>query len=171
MTAGGACVALLRCIVAAVCGRRWRMMRRAPAPHCSGGLRPPMPHCSGGLRPPVRPPLAHAPRRSNAPTLIERRYNALARCCGPDSHMQEPMNHTHRTSLALISLLTVVAMLALAPGTHAQTDPARRIEASFKKVDVESAYVKGPTNPFFPALRSGHRLLQRPSPGKQFPSI
>ena len=26
-------------------------------------------------------------------------------------------------------------------------------------------------NPFFPALRSGHRLLQRPSPGKQFPSI
>ena len=25
--------------------------------------------------------------------------------------------------------------------------------------------------PFFPAHRSGHRLLQRPSPGKQFPSI
>ena len=27
-----------------------------------------------------------------------------------------------------------------------------------------------PRNPFFPALRSGHRLFQRPSPGKQFPS-
>jgi hypothetical protein len=26
-------------------------------------------------------------------------------------------------------------------------------------------------NPHFPALRSGHQLLQRPSPGKQFPSI
>ena len=25
-------------------------------------------------------------------------------------------------------------------------------------------------NPHFPALRSGHRLFQRPSPGKQFPS-
>jgi alpha-L-fucosidase 2 len=25
-------------------------------------------------------------------------------------------------------------------------------------------------NPFFPRLRSGHRLFQRPSPGKQFPS-
>jgi hypothetical protein len=23
-------------------------------------------------------------------------------------------------------------------------------------------------NPFFPALRSGHRLFQQPSPGKQF---
>jgi hypothetical protein len=27
-----------------------------------------------------------------------------------------------------------------------------------------------PRNPFFPRLRSGHRLFQRPSPGKQFPS-
>jgi hypothetical protein len=26
------------------------------------------------------------------------------------------------------------------------------------------------TTPFFPRLRSGHRLFQRPSPGKQFPS-
>jgi hypothetical protein len=26
-----------------------------------------------------------------------------------------------------------------------------------------------PRNPLFPALRSGHRLFQRPSPGKQFP--
>jgi hypothetical protein len=26
------------------------------------------------------------------------------------------------------------------------------------------------TNPLFPAIRSGHRLFQRPSPGKQFPS-
>jgi hypothetical protein len=25
-------------------------------------------------------------------------------------------------------------------------------------------------NPLFPAIRSGHRLFQRPSPGKQFPS-
>jgi hypothetical protein len=25
-----------------------------------------------------------------------------------------------------------------------------------------------PRNPFFPALRSGHRLFQQPSPGKQF---
>jgi hypothetical protein len=28
-----------------------------------------------------------------------------------------------------------------------------------------------PRNPHFPAYRSGHRLLQRPSPRKQFPSI
>ncbi len=28
-----------------------------------------------------------------------------------------------------------------------------------------------PRNPLFPALRFGHRLFQRPSPGKQFPSI
>ena len=28
-----------------------------------------------------------------------------------------------------------------------------------------------PRNPFFPALRSGHRLFQRPSPQKQIPSI
>ena len=26
------------------------------------------------------------------------------------------------------------------------------------------------TNPHFPAYRSGHRLFQRPSPSKQFPS-
>jgi hypothetical protein len=26
-------------------------------------------------------------------------------------------------------------------------------------------------HPHFPALRSGHRLWQRPSPGKQFPAI
>ena len=25
-------------------------------------------------------------------------------------------------------------------------------------------------NPLFPAIRSGHRLFQQPSPGKQFPS-
>ena len=27
-----------------------------------------------------------------------------------------------------------------------------------------------PATPLFPAIRSGHRLFQRPSPGKQFPS-
>ena len=33
-----------------------------------------------------------------------------------------------------------------------------------------SFYAKAGDNPLFPALRSGHRLFQRPSPQKQFPS-
>jgi formylglycine-generating enzyme required for sulfatase activity len=55
------------------------------------------------------------------------------------------MNHTHRTSLTPISLLTGMAILALAPWGRAQEDQTRRIEVSFKKVDIESAYVKCPT--------------------------
>ncbi len=42
------------------------------------------------------------------------------------------------------------------------------------KRDLVKDYVDGcrnaGCNPLFPAIRSGHRLFQRPSPGKQFPS-
>ena len=36
--------------------------------------------------------------------------------------------------------------------------------------DQHRADALGCANPHFPALRSGHRLFQRPSPQKQFPS-
>ena len=43
-------------------------------------------------------------------------------------------------------------------------------EAEQRCVEVPPMRGVAEDNPFFPRLRSGHRLFQRPSPGKQFPS-
>ncbi len=70
-----------------------------------------------------------------------------------DPMIAYPLNHLSLTllkggrclMLPQIMLLIGMAMLGLVPGAFAEQDQGRRIEASFKKVDIEACYVKGPT--------------------------
>ncbi len=59
--------------------------------------------------------------------------------------------------------------------SSAQRSPSRNLRsAAFEWVSIilwkKRSYLVQVDNPFLPSLRSGHRLFQRPSPGKQFPS-
>jgi ATP-dependent exoDNAse (exonuclease V) beta subunit len=60
------------------------------------------------------------------------------------------------------------AMLALLPEKRAKWSARFRWIQMDEVQDTHLSEYE--VNPLFPAIRSGHRLFQRPSPGKQFPS-
>ena len=70
-----------------------------------------------------------------------------------------------KKTIRFSGLSGLLGIILLAGHAHADKAPALpNPPPVFKAQDV------GRTNPFFPALRSGLRLLQRPSPQQQIPS-